>query len=100
VFRLEPRMAADITDVTDITNVNLASSVTFDVYPNPFSDYISISNSDRLSRIIIANIAGQWVIDVKNPVREISTSHLISGVYLINLHAADGSVVTKRIVKR
>jgi hypothetical protein len=96
-FRLEPRMNDDITVLTD---VEIDPSVEFNVYPNPFNDRILIDNHDRLTRVVLHNIAGQKVIDVAYPNHEIRTANLVSGVYVISLITEDGIAKTERIVKR
>ena len=99
-YRMEPRMASDITDITVETGINGGSKVEFKVYPNPFSNYINIENAERLSRVVVTNIAGQRVMDVQYPERRISTSNLVNGVYVISLFTEDGIVKSDRIVKR
>jgi hypothetical protein len=74
--------------------------VDFKVYPNPFNDMIMIDNNDKLTRVVVHNIAGQRVIDLKYPNHTISTSNLVSGVYLISLINEDGIAKTERMVKR
>jgi hypothetical protein len=98
-YKLEPRMVSDITDLTAV-NAPIVSVVDYKVYPNPFNDRISIDNHDKLTRVVITNIAGQRVMDVQFPEREIGTSSLVSGVYVISLFTEDGMVKSDRIVKR
>jgi len=75
-------------------------NIQFKVYPNPFNDYIKIDNADKLTRVVISNIAGQSVIDVMYPGQEVRTPNLVSGVYIATLFTEDGIVKTERIVKR
>ena len=77
---------------------NLAN--TFKVYPNPFNDHITIDNNDKLTRVVVVNIAGQRVIDIEYPNREIRTANLVSGVYVISLYTEDGIAKSERIIKR
>jgi hypothetical protein len=97
-FLLSPRMESDVTAVPTKVDPVLANS--FKVYPNPFNDKIYIDNNEMLTRVVITNIAGQRVIDVEYPEREIRTANLVSGVYLVNLFNEGGLVKTDRIVKR
>jgi hypothetical protein len=97
-FLLDPRMESDVTAVPTKVDPELANS--FKVYPNPFNDKIYIDNNEMLTRVVITNIAGQRVIDVEYPEREIRTANLVSGVYLVNLFNEGGLVKTDRIVKR
>jgi hypothetical protein len=97
-FKLEPRMASDVTSVPTAVNPGLAN--TFKVYPNPFNDRILIDNSEKLTRVVVSNIAGQKVIDIDNPTREIRTANLVSGIYVISLYTENGIVKTDRMIKR
>jgi hypothetical protein len=75
--------------------------VDFNMYPNPFTDHITIENNDKVARLIMVNIAGQRVMDVEYPSREISTGNLVSGVYVISLITEDGQrAKTERMIKR
>ncbi len=75
-------------------------TVNFKVYPNPFNDRIMIDNNDKLTRVIVSNIAGQRVIDIEYPGHEIRTANLVSGVYIISLYTEDGRAKTERMIKR
>jgi hypothetical protein len=80
--------------------INVNDKIAFKVYPNPFSDKITIDNNDKLTRVLVINIAGQRVMDIEYPQHTISTSNLVSGVYLISLVNEEGLVKTERMVKR
>jgi hypothetical protein len=98
-FKLEPRMESDVVDITTTkTKPELANA--FKVYPNPFNDKISIDNSEKLTRVVVSNIAGQKVIDIENPTREIRTANLVSGIYVISLYTENGIANTERMIKR
>jgi hypothetical protein len=98
-FKLEPRMLEDIVDLT-ATSVEGLENIQFKVYPNPFNDRIMIDNNDKLTRVIVSNVAGQRVIDVEYPSHEIRTANLVSGVYFVSLITEEGIAKTERIVKR
>jgi hypothetical protein len=98
-FKLEPRMVEDIEDLS-LTGIEDPVNVQFKVYPNPFNDRIYIDNFDKLTRVVVSNIAGQRVIDVEYPSREIRTANLVSGVYVVSLFTENGIAKTERIVKR
>jgi hypothetical protein len=100
IFKLEPRMESDIVDLTETTNINDLDLVEFKVYPNPFNDRIFIENNDKLTRVVVSNVAGQRVIDVEYPNNEIRTANLVSGVYIVSMFTEDGIAKSERIVKR
>ncbi|MDD2550166.1 MAG: carboxypeptidase regulatory-like domain-containing protein, partial [Bacteroidales bacterium] len=71
------------------------------VYPNPFSNKISITHADRVNRVIITNVVGQRVMDITlNGNKEIGTSELGSGIYLITLEGLNGERIVRKMIKR
>ncbi len=98
-YKLEPRIEPDVKNLT-ITKVDPELTNTFKVYPNPFNDQITIDNSDKLTRVVISNVAGQKVVDINNPTREIRTANLVSGIYVISLYTENGIAKTERMIKR
>jgi hypothetical protein len=100
LYKLEPRKAADVIDLTKTTPVIDPANLQFKVYPNPFNDQLTITNADRLSRVTITNIAGQRVMDIQYPDGVIRTSNLVSGVYVITLFTEEGIAKSERMVKR
>ena len=100
LFRLDPRKAADVVNITKTTNVPVVEGIDFKVYPNPFNNELNIDNHDKLTRLTITNIAGQRVLDVQYPERVVRTANLVSGVYVVTLFTEDGIAKSERIVKR
>jgi hypothetical protein len=98
-FKLEPRIESDVKDKT-ITKVDPIEANAFKVYPNPFNDKITIDNYEILTRVVVNNIAGQRVIDIEYPTREIRTANLVSGIYVISLYTENGIAKTERMIKR
>jgi hypothetical protein len=98
-FKLEPRMESDVVNVSATPNKPVLTNE-FKVYPNPFNAQITIDNNEKLTRVVISNIAGQRVIDVEYPTREIRTANLVSGIYVISLYTENGVVKTERMIKR
>jgi len=100
-FWLEPRMESDIVDL-GVTSVPIITDGTFNpyVYPNPFNDYINIHEIEKLTRVVVSNIAGQRVLDIEYPTQGIRTANLVSGVYVVSMFTEDGLAKTERIVKR
>jgi hypothetical protein len=99
-YKLEPRIEPDVKDITVLTGINPVQGNEFKVYPNPFNDQITIDNFDKLTRVVISNVAGQKVIDIEYPTREIRTANLVSGIYVISLYTENGIAKTERMIKR
>ena len=82
------------------TDPKIDNSLEFKVYPNPFVDYVTVSNASELSKVVVSNIAGQIVKEVVNPESTIQLNELRSGVYFISLYQ-DGAVLkTVKLLKR
>lgn len=100
LFRLDPRKAADVVNITKTTDVTVIDAIDFKVYPNPFNNELNIDNHDKLTRVTVTNIAGQRVLDVQYPEKVLRTANLVSGVYVVTLFTEDGIAKSERIVKR
>ena len=87
-------------DFATITDPEVNNSLEFKVYPNPFVDYVTVSNASELSKVVVSNIAGQVVKEVVYPDGTIQLNELHSGIYFIALYK-DGKVVsTVKLLKR
>jgi hypothetical protein len=85
-----------LTPVPDPIN----NSLEFKVYPNPFVDFVTVTNASELSKVVVSNIAGQVVKEVVNPESTIQLNQLVSGVYFISLYQENVVIKTVKIVKR
>jgi hypothetical protein len=90
------------TGMDDVTTDNpfVVDDIEFKVYPNPFNDMIRIDNYDKLTRVVISNIAGQRVVDIEYPNYEIRTGNLVSGVYIVSMFTDEGLAKSERMIKR
>lgn len=84
-------------------NSNDLDSTSFNIYPNPTKDIVTISNTDNLalSGVEVLDINGRTVKTVKlSNVSEtqINLSDLSAGVYMMKV-SSDNGTVTKKIVK-
>ncbi len=66
-FKLEPRIEPDIEDLTATAVGPELSTNEFKVYPNPFTNEINIDKHEKLTRVVVSNIAGQRMIDIAFP---------------------------------
>lgn len=80
--------------------VDPVNTLEFKVYPNPFVDYVTVTNASQLSKLVVSNIAGQVVKEVVNPEATIQLNELRSGVYFISLYQDNKVVSTVKLLKR
>ena len=88
-----------VTTVTLATGESIVKQNGVNIYPNPFTDFIRISDVKNVVSVSIVDMSGRMVKTVK-PANEINLSSLKSGMYLINLTMKDGSVKTVKSIKK
>ena len=85
----------------DNSNVPQNSINDICVYPNPFSEYIIISNFESIEKISILNITGQIIEEYKSiNSNMINTSDFAKGLYLIQIEKNDGKVYSIKLLKQ
>ncbi len=85
--------AGTIVSTKDIEVENIQIS------PNPFSDFIEISNVKEGSNILIKDISGKTIYNKTSyDGQPVSTKHFLPGVYFIIIKQND-SYITKKVVK-
>ena len=68
------------------------------LYPNPASDYFSISNSNTELKYEIYNISAQSILIGKNPTN-IDVRNLKKGIYFVNITHKNQTFIKKLIIK-
>jgi uncharacterized repeat protein (TIGR02543 family) len=90
----------DIWGVKPNVPTNLLSNL--HVYPNPFSNFITVANAEMVTRVVITNLIGQVVMDVNltgSDKTTLLTGNLIRGIYLIVFQTENGEKVIRKMVK-
>jgi hypothetical protein len=93
----------DITIPITLIHVGINSNTlsNLSAYPNPFSNQITLSNPSLVSRVVVANLIGQVVMDIRtNGLATLETASLSAGVYLITFEAANGDRLVRKMVKK
>lgn len=80
-----------------IDSYNLEATIS--LYPNPANNYITVSNTDKVSEVVIFDITGKEVIKTNLVNNQVDISKLNSGMYLVNLIGNDINVVKKLMKK-
>ncbi|MGY8908722.1 MAG: T9SS type A sorting domain-containing protein, partial [Flavobacteriales bacterium] len=83
--------------VASVANV-FADNIT--IYPNPVTNFINISTTEKISNVEVYNIVGKRVLSIKNlENNQVDISNLASGMYMLRLTNGT-SVTTKKIMKQ
>ncbi|HCY00351.1 MAG TPA: hypothetical protein DG754_09455 [Bacteroidales bacterium] len=94
---------ADVEESIALTPTGIESGFlsNLKVYPNPFSNEISITSANRVNRVIITSIVGQCVMDITlNGSETINTSELSNGIYLVTFEGHKGEHAVRKMIKK
>lgn len=70
----------------------------FKVYPNPATDYITISSQHNIDAVEIYNTLGQSIFRKEQDVNTINVQDIESGIYLLKIYSGKSSVSKKIVV--
>jgi hypothetical protein len=98
-YRIDPRKESDIVDLTNTTPVVSFPVQDLVIFPNPFTDHLNITNSDKLTRLTIADMTGRIVLDVMHPQSAIKTDHLMKGIYIVRLYKDSAIISAEKFVR-
>ncbi len=85
------------------TSINPDELSSVNVYPNPFSQLISIANAQRVKQVEVTNVLGQKIMTIVNNGNEmisIDSSKLPTGVYIVTLYSVENSSRIVKMIKR
>ena len=86
--------------LTPVVGVGVNTFANLTAYPNPFRDEIRVSNASEVKRVVITNLIGQQVMDVRLADSVIPTSSLPQGVYLVTFFGSNGERTVRKMVKQ
>ncbi|MEG1591558.1 fibronectin type III domain-containing protein [Chryseobacterium sp.] len=87
----EPTVALGVNELMMKENLS--------VYPNPFTDQITISGDLPLQSVTVYDASGKIVKEIKGNARTISLQQIPSGIYMMKLIMKNGSSKTIKTVK-
>jgi len=95
-----PRSLADIDVQLSTQNITLENNAV--VYPNPFSDNLTIQGIENCRSIEIINSLGQTIKTIENPSLNINlnTSDFQQGIYFIRFIQNNGNQVVNKLIKK
>ena len=91
-------LSGDVQDTT-LGIIQLTSLKGLNVYPNPATNVIHISNASLINQVVIYNILGELVLHRTESFSAINISKLNSGVYFLKAFNEDDFLIKKIIIK-
>ena len=85
-----------VTATVTLAVQNLNKTV-LNIYPNPVKDVLNIESKNEVQSVEIFNALGQKVLQSKQ--KQINTSKLSAGVYMIQVKDSKNQVTTKKFIK-
>src|SRR5690554_7001290 len=82
---------------SDVCSSDLHQMANFSIYPNPATDILNIQTNEEIKQVVVYNIQGRKLIQEATSVLNITT--LSSGMYLLELHTANGTATIKFVKK-
>lgn len=70
------------------------------IYPNPFTDLLNISEAENIKSVMITDMAGRTVKMINNPGSSLHLSDLKSGMYILTILKNDGSKQSLKMIKK
>lgn len=68
------------------------------LYPNPVTNILNIFSNSTIDKVLIYNLNGELVQDIKGDVKSIDMNNLCSGNYFLQI-ISNATIVTKKIIK-
>ena len=81
------------------TSLKAISETNNKIYPNPFGNYIIIENYEKVTRLKIANVLGQTVLETEIPKYLTNMEKLPDGVYFITLFGKEDVLKSVKMIK-
>ena len=97
------RIFNSCTAVKGGVHIAVNKLIDVEIYPNPFTNEITITNAEQIQKITISNTLGQIVKEemlTGNGTAIISTQNLNPGLFFITLRNKEGVEVTKKVLKQ
>lgn len=95
----------DIFTINIVSDFLAASEVTdvktkIKVYPNPFSDVVTVSDVENIKSISVTDMVGRTLKTIQNPNSIIYLNDLNSGIYILSIITKDNSKQFLKIIKK
>ncbi len=84
---------------TQPVSVNSSTISSFEIYPNPATDYINLKNVNPNSKLFVYDVTGKLVLQSTITENTINIGSLYSGLYIIQVRDGNNTYYGKLIKK-
>ena len=70
------------------------------VYPNPLTDVLNISKTDKIKSVSVTDLSGKLIKTIEKPSPAIHLGDLKQGIYFVTLNMKDGTQQTIKTIKK
>lgn len=86
---------------SNLSTTNFAeNNSSFKIYPNPTTDYVEISTTEKIESLSLFDKTGKQIISDANPLNKVSLAKYASEIYLMKVIFENGNTSTKKIIKK
>lgn len=85
-----------LSNAGSLANTNF-ENITYSLFPNPASDFISISASEKITAVKLFNMLGQQI--GQGDANGIDISHYPKGIYNVQIYFENNQTATEKIIK-
>ncbi len=77
-----------------------ASANSYQIFPNPANNFIQITSTEQITSLSISDITGKEIHYIQNNTERVDISHLVKGIYFMNLTFKNGGTSTEKFIKQ
>lgn len=89
-----------ISITSDFLSTSETSLKEISVYPNPFTEFLHISDTKNVNAVSISDMSGRVVKSYTRPIAEMPLQELKTGLYILTLKYNDGSLKRFKVIKK
>jgi hypothetical protein len=97
-----PNQTVNVIEGSFLLNTDSFTGNEILIYPNPSSDYISITNPESIdiSLIKIIDPVGKTIKTISSNFSKVDVSNLSNGIYMLNIETKEGENFIKNFIKK
>ncbi|WP_178988198.1 family 16 glycosylhydrolase [Winogradskyella schleiferi] len=97
---VQSNMEIDYVRVYQNTGLSVDDQIanSFNVHPNPASDFINVVSDETIDKVVLYNSIGQVVVENTTNTNVLNVENLKPGIYLLKIYSGDLTTIKKVII--